>query len=334
MNSCIKAENLSKAYGLFSALKSINLDIKQKEIFGIIGTSGAGKTTVLRLLSTLEKPDGGLLTLLGQPIPYNDAEALRKIRQHIGVIFQNYHLLNSLNVYENIALPLKILKISDDQIKKEVTELLNLVGLEHKKYFYPANLSGGQKQRVAIARALIAKPKILLCDEPTAALDPENTHGVLKLLEDIRDKFDTTIILVTHEIGLIGGICDRLAIIHEGQVAEEGAVHEVFFNPQKNCTQRLLNPRPKKATDFFDTESLSTMRLFHFRFMGQSAKSPLMAELVSKFGLHPNILHGSIDQIGKTSLGHLIVSFDSSLKNLDEALTFLKSQDVNVEELI
>lgn len=333
MTYAIFCENLTKSYGSFVALKSIDLQISEKSIFGIIGTSGAGKTTLLKLLSTLEKQSSGTLKILGHPVPYDNDQALRVFRQQIGVIFQNYQLLSALTVYENIALPLKILHIPHDEIHKKVERLLHLVGLENKKDLYPAHLSGGQKQRVAIARALISDPKILLCDEPTAALDPENTLAVLKLLKDIRDTLGTTIIMVTHEIGLIGSICDKIAIVHEGSVEEAGFVHDVFFNPQKQPTKKLLFPKQAKISDFFDESEVDGHRLFQLKFMGRSAKSPLISELVSQFEVHANILAGSIDKVGSTTLGHLIVSFNKNAQRLDDAIAFLQSQNVTIEEL-
>ena len=333
MTLSIKANNLSKTYGHFEILKSINLEIPQKTIYGIIGTSGAGKTTLLKILSTLENPSNGELEILGQKIPYTDNKKLRHFRQNISVIFQNYHLLNALDVFENVALPLRIKGIDNSTIHEEVTRLLELVGLNHKSHMHPAHLSGGQKQRVAIARALISKPKILLCDEPTAALDPENTHSVLNLLREIKEKLDTTIILVTHEIGLIGGICDQIAIVHDGKVAEAGKVDDIFFCPKEECTKKLISPKKVKAEDFFETAQLSMHRLFQLKFIGQSAKSPLISEMVSKYNIKPNILAGNIDKIGTTSLGQLVVSFDKNSPLLEDALEFLKKQNVLVEEL-
>jgi D-methionine transport system ATP-binding protein len=334
MTLAICAKNLKKNYGSFEALKQIHLEIKHGDIFGLIGTSGAGKTTLLKILATLEKPTSGQLEFFHEPILYDNKEALRKKRQTLGVIFQNYHLLNSLNVFENVALPLKILKTEASTIQKNVDHLLELVGLCHKKTAHPAELSGGQKQRVAIARALISQPKILLCDEPTAALDPENTHGILNLLKQIRDTLKTTIVIVSHEIGLMGQICDHIAIVHDGQVIESGATGDVFFNPQKLPTKNLLQPKKPTFADFFNPKEAASSRLFQLRFMGESAKMPLMSALVSKFNIHPNILGGNIEKIGSHSLGHLIVSFPSNQKLLEEGLKFLADHNVHLEELL
>lgn len=334
MNYAIDAKDLSKNYGTYTVLKKLNLQVPEGSIFGIIGSSGAGKTTLLKLLSTLEKPDSGSIAMLGQFIPYDNKENLRLFRQNIGVIFQAYHLLNSLDVFENVALPLRIVNKSEEEIEESVTSLLNLVGLESKKHLHPSMLSGGQKQRVAIARALVSNPKILLCDEPTAALDPENTHSVLKLFEDIRDRLKTTVILVTHEIGLIGGICDQIAIVHNGVVVESGPVQEIFFEPKEDCTKRLINPKKINPADYYPDLKISNKRLFHLRFMGDSAKEPLLATLIKEFGIHPNILAGSIDKVGHTTLGHLIVSFDATDLKIDEALVFLKSRNVHIDEIL
>jgi len=329
----VKARNLQKSYGSFEALKSVDLSIEPEQIFGIVGTSGAGKTTLLKILSTLEKPDGGTLEILGQSVPYHNKQALKILRQKFGVIFQNYHLLSALNIYDNIALPLRILNHAESDIEKSVKNLLELTGLEAKKDQYPSFLSGGQKQRVAIARALVTHPKLLLCDEPTAALDPDTTHGILELLEDIRTSLKTTILIVTHEMGLIGSLCDSIAVVDKGAVEETGAVQEIFFNPQKKATQKLLNPRPPKAIDFVDKQHLDSMALVELKFRGDSAKAPLIAQLVERFHIYPNILQGSIDKMGPSTLGTLIVSFDKHHPNLASAFEFLRAHHVNITPL-
>lgn len=330
--SQIKVCNLSKSYGLFKALSGISLSIDQGSIFGIIGTSGAGKSTLLKILTGLEKQDEGSLEILGQPIPFDDPEKLKIFRHQMAVVFQNYHLLNSLTVFDNIALALVLQNKDKKFIKEKVDKLLCLVGLESKKDYYPASLSGGQKQRVAIARALITDPKIIFCDEPTSALDPENTRAVVKLLKDIRDNLGTTIVIVTHEIGILGSLCDHLAIIDQGVCVETGPIQDVFFNPTHKATKKLLTPKSFNPSDFF--ENIDTApRLFELKFLGDSAKKPLMSELVSLFNIHPNILEGHIEKVGKTSFGHLIVSFDDQHANLEKALEYLLNHNVVIKEL-
>lgn len=331
MNYVIKAANLSKSYGCFKALVNFNLTIKEGSIFGLIGTSGAGKSTFLKILTGLEKQDEGVLEVFGEKIPFDNKNQLAAFRQKIAVIFQNYHLLNSLTVFDNIALPLSLQKKDKHLICEEVETLLNLVGLSDKKNLYPASLSGGQKQRVAIARALITKPRLLVCDEPTSALDPENTLATITILKQIAAKLSTTIVIVTHEIGILGHLCDHLAIIDQGCVVETGEVQDIFFNPKHEATLKLLKPKVFKASDFF--ESAQTPRIFELKFLGDSAKKPLMSELVSLFKIHPNILEGHIQKVGKTSFGHLIVSFEDHHANLEKAIHYLQTHNVIIKEL-
>lgn len=333
MKEAILAKNLSKNYGCFKALSQIDLTIPQGSIYGIIGTSGAGKSTLLKILTSLERHDEGTLELFGHSIPFHDPDLLKIFRQQISVIFQNYHLLNSLNVFENIALPLRLQKNDCSFVEQKVFKILALVGLLDKQDVYPASLSGGQKQRVAIARALVTDPKILFCDEPTSALDPENTQSIVTLLKDIQKETGTTIVIVTHEMGILGSLCDHLAIIDHGTVVETGPIHDVFFRPQHEATSRLLSPKSHKACDFFEQTSPSS-RVFELRFLGDSAKKPLMSLLVSKFDIHPNILQGHIEKVGHTSFGNLIVSFEDHKDQLEKALEYLKNHNVIIKELI
>jgi D-methionine transport system ATP-binding protein len=333
MAYAIYANNLIKSYGAFTALNSVNLKIKEGSIFGLIGTSGAGKTTLLKILSTLETADSGELCFFDQKLNFNNEKSLKTLRSTFGIVFQNYQLLNACDVFENIALPLKLKKETSDLIVAKVDEILKLVGLYHKKHTYPSQLSGGQKQRVAIARALITEPKILLCDEPTAALDPENTHGILELLKKINKLNKTTIVIISHEIGLMGSICDEIAIMDHGQIVETGHIEEIFFNPKNAATQKLLHPKPAKIEHFSDLIDLSLHRLFQLKFTGNSAKSPVVSELASRFDLHLNILQGTIDKVGSSNLGHLVVSIPKDHKNFEQALNFLSSQQVSLIEL-
>ena len=190
--------------------------MQKGEIFGIIGLSGAGKSTLLRTVNLLELPTTGQVVIDGEILNANNSAQLRNVRQHIGMIFQHFNLLNSQTAFDNIALPLKFANWSKEAINTRVEELLQLVGLSDKRYAYPSQLSGGQKQRVAIARALALSPKILLCDEATSALDPHTTHNILQLLQEINQKLNLTILLITHEMEVIKTICHHVAVIRSG----------------------------------------------------------------------------------------------------------------------
>jgi D-methionine transport system ATP-binding protein len=240
----LQIKNVSKTFigrsEELHALKNVNLHIKKAQIFGIIGLSGAGKSTLLRSIAGLEKVDEGEVIIDGKNINDYTGDDKRKFYQNIGVVFQGYNLLMQKNVFDNIAFPLHIQGLDKIQISKRVYELLELVGLVEKVHEYPSKLSGGQKQRVAIARALASNPKLLLLDEVTSALDPITTKQILKLLQDINLQSSVTIILITHEMGVVSHICDEVAVLNYGQIEEVGKTKEVLNNPQSEVTRMLL----------------------------------------------------------------------------------------------
>ncbi len=241
----IKIQNLSKIYNQGSleetvALQDVSLEVNQGDIFGIIGMSGAGKSTLLRCLAMLEAPTSGEITLEGQPLSSLSGVEKRNARRKMGVVFQGYHLLMQRTVFQNIAFPLRLEKNDKETVKQRVVELLKLVGLEDKAKAYPSQLSGGQRQRVAIARALASNPKVLLCDEPTSALDSLTTRSMLELLKDINQRLGVTIIIITHEIGVVKAICNRVAVIDASRFVEVGEKTSIFKNPQSDITKLLL----------------------------------------------------------------------------------------------
>lgn len=240
----IKIKNLTKAFKVneevILALDDVSLEIEEGKIYGIIGLSGAGKSTLLRCLSTLEKPDQGNIIIDGEDIFKLKGNDLRKFRSNIGVVFQGYNLLMQRTAFENVSFPLKIRRDDNNKIIARVSELFKFVGLEGKEKAYPAKISGGQRQRVAIARALATNPSLLLFDEPTSALDAITTKQILTLIKEINLRYNVTIIIITHEIGVVKNVCDRLAVLNYGKVVEEGAVGEVLDNPQNEITKMLL----------------------------------------------------------------------------------------------
>lgn len=239
----IRFENVSKTFRgnekQVEAVKEVNLHIKKGEIFGIIGYSGAGKSTLVRCINLLERPDRGRIWIGDTEITALKGKSLRKQRRKIGMIFQQFHLFASRNVYKNVAYPLKHQGLTGQEIKKRVEELLNLVGLEDKASAYPSQLSGGQKQRAAIARALANEPDILLCDEATSALDPKTTTAILRLLQEVNRKLGVTIVVITHEMQVVKEICGRVAVMEGGSVVEEGEVFDIFSNPHEKITGDL-----------------------------------------------------------------------------------------------
>ena len=239
----IKLSHIEKTYdspsGPVKALRGIDLTIGRGEIYGIIGLSGAGKSTLVRCINMLERPTAGQVFVDGREMTALTPAELREARKSIGMIFQHFNLLSSATVYDNVAFPLKLAGMSAGDIRQRVEPLLKLVGLEAKAHQYPSQLSGGQKQRVGIARALASEPKVLLCDEATSALDPQTTKAILDLIRDINQKLRLTVVVITHEMQVIKEICDKVAVIDKGVIAEQGPVLEVFTNPQQPITSSL-----------------------------------------------------------------------------------------------
>lgn len=225
-----------------TALEDVNLEIGKGDIYGIIGMSGAGKSTLLRCLTLLERPTSGQIMLAGQDIASLSGAQLRAARRGMGVVFQGYNLLMQKTVAENVAFPLRLEKGYDKAaVQARVAELLAIVGLEDRAGAYPAQLSGGQKQRVAIARALANNPKVMLCDEATSALDPRTTASILQLLQDINRNLGVTLVVITHSLPVASKICNRVAVIDQGRIVEEGVTAKVFSDPQSPVTRELLS---------------------------------------------------------------------------------------------
>lgn len=257
----IKISNLSKQFktktGDFKALENVSLYVEKEDIYGIIGMSGAGKSTLVRCINLLEIPTCGEIIVDGQctyrhfvkpkdqtpadPDILLSGNKLREMRRDIGMIFQSPNLLMQRNVSENIAFPMEIAGVPKQQVKERVLELLDLVNLNDKADNYPSQLSGGQRQRVSIARALANTPKIMLCDEPTSALDSLTTNQILDLLWDINQKLRVTIVMITHEIGVVKKICNKVAVIDNTRIVEQGEIGKVMLNPSMEITRQLLN---------------------------------------------------------------------------------------------
>jgi D-methionine transport system ATP-binding protein len=337
----IKLTELYKTYDQggrkVEAVKNVNLEISKGEIFGVIGFSGAGKSSLIRCVNLLEVPTKGSVKINDIELTNLPEADLRKARRKIGMIFQHFNLLSSSTVYENVAAPLRLVGTSKDQIKKRVEELLRLVGLEDKGKFYPSQLSGGQKQRVAIARALANEPEVLLCDEATSALDPQTTDSILDLLLDINKRFKITIMLITHEMHVIKKICDRVAVMENGQIVEDGTVLDIFSRPKTQTTKNFI----KNVFDIHLPENLQRKfqaepgqgEIIRISFVGEATADPIFAELVTKFHVLPNILFGNITQIKQTSFGSLVLKLTGDPKKLQQAKDFLQEKGLEVEVL-
>ncbi|MBP3470368.1 MAG: ATP-binding cassette domain-containing protein, partial [Lachnospiraceae bacterium] len=264
----IRFENVSKEFTTkkekVEAVKDVSFEIQDGEIFGIIGFSGAGKSTLVRLINLLERPTSGAVYFNDVELTGISKQKLREIRHRIGMVFQQFNLLEQKNVLDNVCFPLEITGVPKNEARKKARELLALVGLSEKEKAYPSKLSGGQKQRVGIARALATDPDVLLCDEATSALDPITTKSILALLKEINEKLGVTIVVITHEMAVVEQSCDRVAVLCDGRVEEIGTVKEVFLNPKSETARRLVMPGDIKS----ETQDGKVLRIV---FDGQSS---------------------------------------------------------------
>lgn len=334
----IELRGISKTYSRgITALRDIDLHIHKGEIFGIIGHSGAGKSTLIRTINLLEHPTTGQVLLDGVDLTAMSRGKLQEERRRIGMIFQHFNLLSSATVAENIAFPLKLAKRPGAEIRRKVDELLKLVGLEQHRNSYPAQLSGGQKQRVGIARALASDPQVLLCDEATSALDPQTTHSILQLLLDINQKLQLTIVLITHEMNVIREICDRVAVIHDSRIVEEGLVTEVFLHPQHEVTREFIaqvSESPelplRDANSAISGEHRAMVRV---SFLGEQTYQPILFETVKEAGCSLVILQGTISTMKNTPYGQLLVELTGGRSEVETAVQQLQQRGLHVEVL-
>lgn len=312
------------------AVKDVSFKIKKGDIFGIVGSSGAGKSTIVRTINSLQTVTSGEVIVDGQNIVNIKEKDLRKLRQNIGMIFQNFNLIKSNTVYENVAFALKAAGKSKKEIDLRVKELLEFVNLSDKIYDFPKTLSGGQKQRVAIARALANNAKILLCDEPTSALDLETTAAVLELLRDVNEKLGVTIVIITHELDVVKEVCNMVAVMDSGELVEIGDVYEVFAKPQNEFTTQLINHSQK----FILPESLLKNikgPILKLTYLNENADKPLLSLATEKYGVQFNILHGIIEYIEKKPVGILYVNVIGSEEVIPEVLNYISSKVEKLE---
>lgn len=322
----ISITNLYKTYEQgkqnVAALNGVSIEVAKGEIFGVLGPSGAGKSTLIRCVNLLECPTSGSIRVNEQELTKLSPSELRQARQRIGMIFQHFNLLSSRTVAENVSLPLEIVGMASHARQARVKDLLAVVGLSDKTDSYPAQLSGGQKQRVGIARALATEPLVLLCDEATSALDPQTTTAILDLLRDLNRRLGLTILLITHEMAVVRQICDRVAVLENGQVAEIGTVSALVSLPDSRLARALFPPNDIPST--VPGSTLATLV-----FVGPAADQPILASLVRQFSVDVNILGGSIQNIASQRMGHLQVELSGS--QVQPALEYLRGIGLRVE---
>lgn len=332
------SKTFSSDSGKVNAVKNVSLRIEKSEIFGVIGYSGAGKSTLVRCINLLERPTQGKVVIDDVDLVQLNERSLRKHRQKIGMIFQQFNLLASRTVFENVAFPLRYKGIDKNEINKKVTSLLNLVGIADKAKSYPSQLSGGQKQRVAIARALANDPGILLCDEATSALDPQTTQSILRLLKDLNKKLGITIVIITHEMSVIKEICNRVAVMGNGRVVELNDVVSIFSNPQAQITKDFINTTSNltRIDDLIKEHSSivkleNGQKLCRLDFYGSNTKEPIISYISRKYNVNASIIFGNIEVISETVLGSLIVILSGSEDDQESVVRHLKDINIKVE---
>ena len=329
----IEIAHLSKTFGSgeqqVSALQDVSLEIEKGEIFGIIGLSGAGKSTLVRCINLLERPESGQILFDGQNLMTLSPRKLRLQRRKISMIFQSFNLLEQRTALDNICFPLELAGVGRKEAKAKALQLLQTVGLPDKANAYPVQLSGGQKQRIAIARALASDPEVLLCDEATSALDPQTTESILSLLQQINKERGITVILITHQMSVIEQICHRVAILDHGEVAEVGAVEQVFSNPRTSAARRLVSPVKALPLSHWDGP------VARLAFNGTMVEEPVIASLAAKKQILVSILGADTRNVDGKMFGTMLISLPAEPHEKQIALEFLNAyQGVTAEEVL
>ncbi len=309
------------------AIKDVSIDILPGEIYGIIGLSGAGKSTLVRCINYLERPTEGEIIFDGQKLSELSAKGLRQVRQQMGMIFQQFQLLEQRTALKNITFPLEIQGVNKEEAEKRARELLEIVELADRENAYPSQLSGGQKQRVAIARALATNPKVLLCDEATSALDPNTTNSILALLKKLNREMGITVVVITHEMEVISQICDKVAIIDQGVIAESGSVADIFMEPKTKIGRELILGDAVKDVKF------KTGRYYRITFDGHESGEPVIANLVLHTKAPVNILYAQTRDVGGTARGQMVIQLPQDEGQQREILNYLKFANVPYEEV-
>lgn len=334
-NEILRVENLTKVYKTDVenvALSDINLYIKKGSIFGVIGLSGAGKSTLVRCFNFLEKPTSGRVYFEGKCLnDMNDSE-IRSIRKQMGMIFQNFNLLEQSSVLKNVLFPFEIINADRKSSIEKARNLLKLVGLSDKEKAYPSNLSGGQKQRVAIARALALDPKVLLCDEATSALDPKTTNQILDLLKKINKELGVTIVIITHQMSVVESICSEVAIIDHSKIAEVGYVKDIFASPKSEIGKKLIFGDATVANNLnIDVNNYS--RKFRLVFDGNKVKEPVISNIIMKNNVPINILFADTREVDGAVNGQMIIELPDDKNIINNIDKYLKEVSVGFEEV-
>lgn len=330
----IEAKNLTKEYHVdgqrFKAVDNVSFEVDKGDIFAIIGLSGAGKSTLVRLLNRLEEPDEGNVFIDGVDIMSLREKELLEIRKRIAFIFQNFNLFNQYSVIENVMYPLNLTNKKIDK-KKAAQEVLDYVGLISKEKAYPKELSGGQRQRVAIARALVTRPEIILSDEATSALDPESTRIITDLYKRARDDFETTTIMITHQMEVAKDTSNKIAVMEKGRIIESNSTVELFRSPKSKLAQSFVKKAaPSNIIDISSFEGV-VKRLSYTK---RTVNTPVLNDTIKKFDVNINLIEGNINNISDDQVGYMIVEFKGEDVEIFKALQFLKEHNVEISEVL
>ncbi|RYQ48347.1 ABC transporter ATP-binding protein [Bifidobacterium pseudolongum subsp. pseudolongum] len=321
------------------AVRHVSLEVEQGEIFGIVGFSGAGKSTLVRTINLLERPTSGRVLIDGRDITGLKGGALRDLRKSVGFVFQGFNLIGNATVGANIEFALRAGGVPKARRRERTRELLELVGLAGKMDSYPSSLSGGQKQRVSIARALANNPRILLCDEATSALDLETTEGILALLKRINTELGVTIVFITHQLEVAQRVFDRVAVMEDGAIIEQGTTFDVFAEPRHGTTQALVERFLGVAIPERLVPQLPAGRLVELRYKGDHAFEPLISAVSNKHGVAVNVLHGNVEYFGTQPIGTLVVLVSAiregqrGARDVEAALDELRGKVFGFQEL-
>ena len=337
----ISFENLSKRYEkkgqTFVALDNVTFKVNKGDVYGLIGFSGAGKSTLLRMVNAIETPTEGKVFVKGVDLTSLKESKLREIRKDIGMIFQEFNLLETKTVFDNIAIPLVLRHDNKQKIKARVEELLKFVGLEDKAKTLPGELSGGQKQRVGIARALATEPEILLCDEATSALDPDTTESILNLLARVNKELNVTILFVTHTIRVVQKLCNKVAILEHGKLVENGSVIDIFSKPKSTIAKRFVETViPSKIPESIVAElkkyeaNYKVIRIF---FHAEHATDDVIWQINAKLGVHTNVMFASVTELQGRVLSIITLQLTGNEEDFKKVEDYINSHGIAFEEV-
>ncbi|GHS94232.1 methionine import ATP-binding protein MetN [Planctomycetales bacterium] len=331
----IELRHVNKVFGSAAApiyaMRDVSMTVAAGETFGIIGSSGAGKSTLVRCLNRLETPTSGEVIIDGENIAALNQAELRRARRNLGMIFQHFNLLVSYTALDNVALPLVLAGASKKEARARAAAMLELVGLPDRAAAYPAQLSGGQKQRVGIARALATKPKILLSDEATNALDPETSRHILALIKNLQKQLNLTVVLITHEMNVVAEICDRVAVMENGEVIESGTMFDVFTQPRRALTKNFVEMVLRRDDDIDDYRPQGQMVRVFFR--GKNAEDSLLAEIVHRFNVKVNLRQAFITHLQNLGCGTALIDLTGEPAARAQAVAYLRDCGQIVEEV-